>query len=500
MLSLAAILAEAAARHGGRIAVVEGSTHLTYSQLWRSARARAAVLTTYGVVAGDRVALVCANTIDFPATYFAVLTLGAVVVPVAPMLTGDEVAHVLRDSNATLIVAADEFTSAAEVGAAGAGVAALGLSSLATQAVDAHPVADYVAREPGDVAVILYTSGTTGKPKGAALTQLNLVLNATVHVLDTQPMTSDDVLMGCLPLFHTFGQTAAMNSAFRVGATLVLLPRFDADECLDLMGRHGVTLLLGVPTMFSRMLAAAEHRNEVPVIAQAVCGGAPLPLKLLHAFQDRFGTVIHEGYGLSETSPIAAANQDAFGTRPGTVGHPLWGTRIAIARPEVTERIELLGVDEVGEVVVQGPNVFAGYIGNSAATAEALVDGWFRTGDLGARDADGFLRIVDRSKDLVIRGGFNVYPREVEEVLIRHPAVAQVAVIGVPHDDLGEEVCAVVVPVPGVLLNVEELIAWSRGHLGAHKYPRLLHTIDELPLGPSHKVLKRELRTRFAPA
>jgi long-chain acyl-CoA synthetase len=229
-----------------------------------------------------------------------------------------------------------------------------------------------------------------------------------------------------------------------------------------------------------------------------VSGGASLPVAVLEKFADVFHAQIYEGYGLSETSPTATTNQPAFGTRAGTIGHPIWGVEVEIARPEVEERIEFLPDGELGEIVIRGHNVFAGYLNRPEETAAALVDGWFRSGDLGTKDAEGFITIVDRKKDLVIRSGFNVYPREIEEVLARHPAVAQVAVIGVPDATHGEEIMAVVVTDRSIAISADDLIAWSKERLGRHKYPRQVRFVDELPLGPSMKVLKRELRKTFS--
>jgi long-chain acyl-CoA synthetase len=302
--------------------------------------------------------------------------------------------------------------------------------------------------------------------------------------------------MGALPLFHTFGQSVSMNSTFRVGATLILQPRFDPAAAIELMHRERATLFFGVPTMFVHLLEAAPRAAALPELRDCVSGGASLPVVVLERFEKVFGTTVYEGYGLSETSPTASVNQPWFGTRAGTVGHPVWGVEVEVADETVEDRIDLLPAGRLGEIVIRGHNVFAGYLDDPAATAEAVVDGWFRTGDIGTIDDDGFISIVDRKKDLIIRGGFNVYPREVEEVLMRHPGVAQVAVIGVPDEALGEEVCAVVVP-SGEALETAELVAWARERLGGHKYPRLVQVVDALPVGPSHKVLKRELRARF---
>ncbi|HEY0485287.1 MAG TPA: long-chain fatty acid--CoA ligase [Mycobacteriales bacterium] len=499
VLSLASVLAEAARRYPGKTAVVDGAARLTYAELWQDARRYAAGLRELGVGPGDTVALIAPNVADFPRAYYAITALGAVVVPVHLLLTPDEAAYVLKDSGADLVVCHTGMLELGRGAATGAGLPLvtigpvpgdLGLPRL--EDTTAAPLPSYVSREAGDPAVVFYTSGTTGEPKGAVLTHLNLVMNATVNTFDANDVRPDDVVLGCLPLFHTFGQTVGMNSTFRAGGTLVLLPRFSGAAALDLMVAEGVNVFHGVPTMYIGLLEAAAGRDDLPALRLCISGGASLPVAVLERFNAAFATTVYEGYGLSETSPTASVNQPHFGTRPGTVGHAIWGVEVEIAQADVDDRIELLPPGELGEIVIRGHNVFAGYLGRAEETAKALVDGWFRTGDLGTKDAEGFVSIVDRKKDVIIRGGFNVYPREVEEALARHPQVAQVAVVGVPDDRYGEEIWAVVVPAGD--LDPVTLTAWARERLGKHKYPRHVRVVDGLPLGPSHKVLKREVR------
>jgi long-chain acyl-CoA synthetase len=448
---------------------------------------------------GDRVALLGLNTIDFIEAYYAILARGAVVVPVAPMLVADEIAFLLRDSGAKLALVADDLAEVVARGAADAGVAVLLLGDAAATAGVPEPAR--AATAPLDPAVVFYTSGTTGRPKGAVLTHLNLVLNAFTNAFTANHIVPEDVMFGCLPLFHTFGQTVALNGTFLVGGTLILQPRFEPAEALRLMDEHGVTAFLGVPTMYMALLAAAQAGGPIPSLRLCVSGGAPLPVKVLEEFNERFSTRIQEGYGLSETSPTATVNQLEFGVEPGSIGHPIWGVEVEIADADVEDAIVLKAVGEVGEIVIRGHDVFAGYHERPDATAAAIVDGWFRSGDLGTKDERGFLRIVDRKKDLILRGGYNVYPREVEEVLVRHPAVDQVAVVGVPHATHGEEVLAVIVlrqDAGAQAAGEEEILAWVGERVARHKRPRLVRFVDELPLGPSRKVLKRELRDRFA--
>ena len=512
-LSLATILAEGARRYPTKTAVVDGDLRVSYADLWQQARSYAAALQQVGVKPGDAVALMVPNLVDFPRAYYGALAAGAVVVPVHLLLTADEAAYVLRDSRATLLLAHTSQLAVGGAAAAAAGIPVVttgpvpdgvslpaGVRRLEDVAATVEPLVSYVSRSAEDPAVIFFTSGTTGQPKGAVLTHLNLVMNATVNVFDANDARPTDVVLGCLPLFHTFGQTVGMNGTFRLGATLVLLPRFTGAAAIEMMLREGVNVFHGVPTMYVGMLEAAPSFDRLPQLRLCISGGASLPHVVLERFNETFATSIFEGYGLSETSPTATTNQPHFGTKAGTIGHPVWGVEVEIARAEVDERIELLPVGELGEIVIRGHNVFAGYLGRPQETALAMVDGWFRSGDLGRKDEQGFITIVDRKKDLVIRGGFNVYPREIEEVLARMPGVVQVAVIGVPDQVFGEEIMAVIVwdKAQGAPPTEAEVIAWAQERLGRHKYPRQVRFIDELPLGPSMKVLKRELRRTIA--
>jgi len=504
-LSIAALLAESATRRPDHPAVVIGETKVPYAHLWAGARQYAAVLRERGVEPGDKVALLLPNTPHFPLAYFAVLALGAIAVPVHALLRAEEIEYVLADSGAKALICAAPLLGEGAKGAELAGVPLFAVmdggdtetTRLDTLAAAATPIDTYVPREPGDIAVILYTSGTTGKPKGAMITHLNVLMNVDTSVISSFDVDPDDVLLGCLPLFHTFGQTCAMNTMFRIGATLVLMPRFDGPGALDLLVTQNCTHFMGVPTMYVALLEAAKADPRRPTLRSGLSGGASLPLKVLEDFERTFDTKVYEGYGLTETSPVATFNQKGRPCKPGTVGQPIWGVDVEIAAAEVEGRIELLPTGELGEVVIRGHNVMAGYLNQPEATAEVMVDGWFRSGDLGVKDEDGYISIVDRKKDMVLRGGYNVYPREVEEVLLRHPDIAQVAVIGVPDDTYGEEVCAVVVPREGAEQDAAAIVAWSKGLLAGHKYPRRVEFVDAFPLGPSGKVLKRELVARF---
>ncbi len=505
-LTIASILAESAVRHADRTAVVLGDLRLTYAQLWAHAKQYAAVLRENGVGPGDKVALLLPNTPHFPLAYFGTLALGGVAVPVHALLKAEEIQYVLEDSGAKALVCAAPLLGEGAKGAELAGVPVLAvmdggdatLTRIDTLALSATPIEALVPREADDTAVILYTSGTTGTPKGAEITHLNVMMNVVASAMTSFDINADDVVLGCLPLFHTFGQTCCMNTAFYVGASVVLLPRFDGAQALELLTKEKCTIFMGVPTMYIGLLEAAKTSEHRPTLKSALSGGAALPVPVLEQFAEVFGTQVLEGYGLTETSPVATFNQVGLEPKPGTVGKQIWGVEVEVAKAEVDETIELLPTGELGEIVVRGHNVFKGYLNKPEATAAAIVDGWFRTGDLGTKDADGYVSIVDRKKDMVIRGGYNVYPREVEEALLRHPAVGQVAVFALPDPQYGEEVSAAVVLDPaGGEVTAEELSAWAKSKLAAYKYPRRIFFVDGFPLGPSGKVLKRELQEQF---
>jgi long-chain acyl-CoA synthetase len=503
-MTLSSILAESAKRYPDREAVILGDTRITYAQLWDETRRYATVLREHGVGPGDTVALLMPNVPDFPRVYYAALSLGAVVVPVHALLVAPEIAYVLQDSGAAVLVAAAPLLEAGAKGAASAGVPVLAtmgtvpgyddVPRLDVLAASATPIDSYVQRQPDDPAVVLYTSGTTGSPKGAVLSHLNMTMNAIVTATSVIDLTVDDKQMAALPLFHSFGQTVVMNASFFVGASIVLMPRFEPGLALAMLVEENMTVFAGVPTMYIALLAAARADPRRPALRICASGGSSLPVAVIDKFKEVFDVDIYEGYGLSESSPVATFNQKVFGRKAGSIGRAIWGTDAAVAKAEVEDHIEFVPVGEVGEIVLRGHHIFTGYLGNPSATAAVKVDGWFRTGDLGREDEDGFFYIVDRKKDMILRGGFNVYPREVEEVLATHPGVAQVAVVGFPDDLHGEEICAVVVRSPeGEALTAEELIAWSTERLGRYKYPRRIEFVKEMPLGPSGKVLKREL-------
>jgi long-chain acyl-CoA synthetase len=493
MANLALNLVEATERHPERAAVRLDDLLLTYEDLdGRSGRV-AGLLAGHGVEPGDRVALMLPNVPQFPMLYYGVLRAGAVVVPMNPLLKAREVEYYLRDSGARLIFA---WEAAGAEAAKGAEAAEAGFVPVAPGAFDRllggqAPTTAVAGRADHDTAVILYTSGTTGRPKGAELTHANLRRNAAVSATTLFGLEPGDVVMGCLPLFHSFGQTCGLNATIGSGACLTLLPRFDPGKALEVLQRDRVTVFEGVPTMYVALLHHPRRGQfDAGSLRLCVSGGAALPVEVLRGFEDAFGCSILEGYGLSETSPVASFNHPDRERKPGSIGTPIQGVELRLVGPGGED----VPAGEVGEIALRGHNLMKGYWGNEQATREAIPDGWFRTGDLARQDADGYFFIVDRKKDLIIRGGYNVYPREVEEVLYEHPAVAEAAVVGLPHPRHGEEVGAAVVLKPGAEATPAELQAFCRERIAAYKYPRHVWLEAALPKTATGKVLRREVQ------
>jgi long-chain acyl-CoA synthetase len=352
-----------------------------------------------------------------------------------------------------------------------------------------EPDPDVVERADDDTAVILYTSGTTGQPKGAELTHDNLKRNATVAA-DLFSLDEHVVVLGALPLFHSFGQTCGMNAAMLAGGCLSLIPRFEPAKALEIIQRDEVTVFEGVPTMYGAMLHL-DGREQYDTSSLKICasGGAALPVELLRGFEEAFHCKVLEGYGLSETSPVASFNHPDRERKAGSIGTPIEGVEMKV----VDEDDHEVATGEVGEIVIRGHNVMKGYWERPEATEEVMRGGWFHSGDMAKVDDDGYFFIVDRKKDLIIRGGYNVYPREVEEVLYEHPAVREAAVVAVPHPDLGEEVGAAVVLKDGEDVDADAIKAYVKENVAAYKYPRHVWFVDELPKGPTGKILKREI-------
>ena len=519
-LNLASIIEQHAKLAPGKEAVVWNEMRFSFGQLNALANRVANALTEMGIGHGDKVALSCPNLPFFPIVYYGIMKTGAAVVPLSVLFKPREIEYHLRDSDAKAIFVFE-------------GTPELPLVKWAHEAFEKVETCDELIvmtidptapcpfencktltqityhqpdtfetypTAPHDTCAILYTSGTTGQPKGAELTHFNLFTNVVacynIHlpVLDFTDGEQKTCLI-TLPLFHTTGQTVQMNTNMFAGTRSVLLPRFDAQAALEAMERERVNFWIGVPTMYWALLKYVEETGyDVSQIRKHMkvptSGGAPMPVEVMKRFEEVFGLRILEGYGLSETSPLACFNHFERPSKPGTVGQPIFGVDVRCFDDEDNE----VPRGTRGEVVIRGNNVMKGYYKRHAATAEAFRNGWFHTGDIGIMDEDGYLAIVDRKKDMILRGGYNIYPRELEEVIMTHPAVSLVAVVGVPDERLGEEVKAYVVKKPGTYLTEEELTDWCKAQFAANKYPRYIEFRDELPIGGTGKILKRALR------
>ncbi|MFK0019775.1 long-chain fatty acid--CoA ligase [Streptomyces sp. NPDC090798] len=490
-MNLASHLVSSARTHPDRAALRLEDAAVSYRTLDQGSARMAGLLHDRGVKPGDRVAIMLPNVPEFALAYFGVLRAGGIVVPMNPLLKSREVAYYLGNSGARLLFAWDAFADEARTGArqAEAEVVVVSPGAFDSLLASAPSVEDLADRHEDDTAVILYTSGTTGQPKGAELTHANLIRNCDIVAGDLLQLTADDVIFGGLPLFHAFGQTCTLNAAVASGACLTLLPRFDAGKALGILGEHGVTVFAGVPTVFSRLVRQPDRdAYPAPRLRLSLTGGAAMPVQVLHDFQAAFGCVLLEGYGLSETSPVASFNTLRAGPKPGSVGTPIRGVEM-----RVVDNGTEVPHGESGEIAIRGHNVMKRYWQRPEETAAAIRGGWLYTGDIGRVDQDGYFWIIGRTKDVIIRGGYNVYPREVEDVLYEHPAVADAAVIGLPSSDLGEEVGAAVVLKPGARTTAEELREYVKHQVAAYKYPRKVWITDALPKGPTGKILKRQI-------
>ncbi len=492
-LNLGTILQGSAAERPDNTVLQLGERKVSYAELDRAARGVATSLRELGVAPGEQVAIMVPNVPEFTIAYFGILYAGCTVVPLNVLLSAPEVTYHLQDSDAKLLIAHPFFEEPAREGAAGASVPLVmseGAGSSLTAMALAEPVAGLHPTNPDDTAVILYTSGTTGKPKGAELTHSNLLINCAIVVPRLLPINDEEVALATLPLFHSFGQTCIQNANIARGGRFVLLPRFTPEDALAIMQQEKVTLFAGVPTMYFAILHHPGAEDfDLSSLRFCMTGGAAMPVEVMKAFEEKYPVKILEGYGLSETSPVASFNMLDRPRKTGSIGYPVWGVEMAI----LDENDKPVADGERGEICIRGHNIMKGYWKRPDANAEALRNGWFHSGDIGVRDGDGSYAIVDRKKDMIIRGGFNVYPREIEEVLYSHDAIIEAAVIGVRHESHGEEVKAVVVIAEGKNLSAEELIAFCKERLAAYKYPRLVEFLDTLPKGPTGKILKREL-------
>jgi len=505
-LNLAVMLREVARTHPEKAALIFDGGQVSYAELDAASDRFCAGLRARGLAPGDAVGLQLPNVPQFAVAYYGILKAGCVVVPMNVLFKAGEVGYILRDSGARMLITWAGSVEEAAQGAADADthdLVVLNLPGLPAMTIG-RPFEELLATavegpppmhqtEPGDTAVIVYTSGTTGRPKGAELSHFCLFMNA-----DTPGrlfgIREDDVVAVMLPLFHVYGLSSVMDICVRFGATMSLIPRFEPGTVCEVVQRDRVTVFEGVPTMFIGVLNHPEReKHDLSSIRVAVSGGAPIPAKVIDEWERTFpGVVILEGYGLSETASTTTFNISAEERRVYSVGKPIYGVECAIWGPQGQPLPP--GRDNVGELVVRGFNVMTRYHGNPTATAEAFTDGWLHTGDLAYVDEDGFYFIVDRKKELIIRGGYNVYPREVEDVLYTHPAVAEAAVVGVPDDRLGQEVMAfVALRANGARVTEPELIGYVKERVASYKYPRSIEFREHLPMNATGKILKREL-------
>ncbi|HZU12395.1 MAG TPA: long-chain fatty acid--CoA ligase [Chloroflexota bacterium] len=526
-LTLPAFFDATAGRYGDRVATVFHDAKLTYRRLKGRIDRFAAGLLDAGIRPGDRVAVMLPNLPQFLVAFFGTLRAGAIVVPTNPLYTAHELEHQLSDADAAAIVTLNHFFPRVEAAlpntdvrcvvvtdvvsalparlqpfyglrdrrAGGRRIAAGGVVHRFGAMLRAAPLSEPIPTGPDEVAVLQYTGGTTGTSKGAMLTHRNLIANA-LQALEWQHGVDEDIdhptVLCAAPFFHVYGLTIGMNLAVAEGATMLLVPRFITDDVVHVAERYQPQFFPGVPTMY---IALAEKSGVSPrqlgSIRVCISGAAPLDADVQHRFSGVTGARLVEGYGLTEASPVTHCNPVGTGGRVGTVGVPFPDTEAMITDPETWEP---LPVGEVGEMTVRGPQVMRGYWRRPEETAEVLRGGWLHTGDMAVMDEDGFFRIVDRKKDVIIAGGYNIYPREVEEVLLAHPKVRDAAVIGVPNAYRGETVKAVIVLKEGMEVTTEELAGWCRDELAAFKVPRVIEFRDDLPRSLIGKVLRRSLR------
>jgi len=512
MYNLVYILEDSVREHPEKEAIVLGDIRLSYQQLDALSSQIANGLKARGVRKGDKVALTCPNLPYFPIVWMGILKAGAVMVPLSVLLRPREIAYHLSDSESVLYICF-EGTPEMPMGQSGyegfkqtesckdffiiptvpgADSPIEGVQTLHDLMHDQPMAFETVQCRPADSCLIIYTSGTTGRPKGAELSHSNMLMNCMVssRLFEFQ---NDDRSLAVLPLFHSFG-ISVMDATLLNGATLVLLPRFETATVLHTFAGEKISLFAGVPTMYWELLnydgADVDFDKIKNTLRMCISGGASLPVEVLKGFEKKYQVKILEGYGLSETSPTATFNRPDRERKVGSIGVPIWGVQVKVVDDDMND----VPVGAEGEIVIRGHNIMKGYYKRDEANEEAFRGGWFHSGDIGKMDEDGYFYIVDRKKDMIIRGGYNVYPREIEEVLMTHPDVSLCAVIGVPSDQHGEEIKAYVVPQTGAAPSPEDLVAWSKDQMAAYKYPRIVEIVQSLPLGPTGKILKRELK------
>ncbi|NML68707.1 long-chain fatty acid--CoA ligase [Chryseobacterium sp. RP-3-3] len=509
MLNLSILVEQIAKRNPEKPALSLGEVTLSYKTLHEKICQTANALTKKGIGYGNNVALLCPNNLQFPIIFFGILKTGAAVVPLSIFLKPEEVAYHLSDSDSTMFLC---FEGTPELPTGKFGKEGFDKTesckdfiSIGNIAEDIQNFDDLIKDEDTDfesyttssedTAVIIYTSGTTGKPKGAELSHINLFTNAEASTAIVASSEFEGQLV-VLPLFHIFGLTVMMLAGIRKSLHLILLPKFEAKTVYRIIDHFEVKIFAGVPSMYWTLLNeedTEENRNIIKKLRICLSGGASLPVKIINEFEDRFGVPIFEGYGMSEGSPVVTFNQLEVGRKPGSIGTPIWGVDVKIVDDHRNE----LPVGEKGELIYRGPNVMKAYYKKPTETEEVLKNGWLFSGDIAVKDEDGFFFIVDRKKEMIIRGGMNVYPREVEEVMMRNPDISMVAIIGIDDEKLGEEIKAFVVRKKESKASEEDIRLWTKERIAQYKYPRIIEFIDEMPLSATGKILKKNLKKQL---
>ncbi|MFD3447285.1 fatty acid--CoA ligase family protein [Microbacteriaceae bacterium 4G12] len=508
-MNLVYSLLETARKKGDNTAYIFQDQKTTYRELNGVVTQFASGLSKLGIKKGDHIALIAGNSPYFIIGLYGAMRVGATVIPINPIYTADEMHYILQNGDVKTIIALDLLLPSLQHLMPNLH----SVEHLIVCPISANPLeetekmksftsvlqmGDFSLPMPelhdDDVALILYTSGTTGTPKGAMLTHRNLYSNASDVAAYLQYKESD-IIVGALPMFHVFGLTVSLNAPIVSGTTLLILPKFSPTEVFHLVRTYKATIFAAVPTMYNFLYQyPGDHEADLQTLRLCISGGASMPVALLENFEKKFNVIVSEGYGLSEASPVTCFNPLDRPRKAGSIGTNIWNVENKV----VDEMGEEVPVGEVGELIVRGPNVMKGYYKFPEDTAATIRNGWLYTGDLAKMDEEGYFYIVDRKKDLVLVGGYNVYPREVEEVLYKHEAVAEAIVLGVPDDNLGEAVKAFVVPKGEV--TEEELIAYCSLHLAKYKIPRTIEFLEELPKNTTGKILRRALRKQVTQA
>ena len=514
MYNLSIALEDNAQRIPNRLAIISEEKKISYKELNLLSNKVANLILDLGINPGDSIALQCPNISFFPIIYYGILKMGGVIVPMSILLKKKEISFILNNSKAKLLFfyQGDQTLNIVKEALAGVKespeiiqsilIENQELKSFSNPLVknlnslikDASSEFEYIPTNAEETAVVIYTSGTTGKPKGAKLTHSNLAWNSSITV-DLFDFKGDDIALTVLPLFHIFGQNCIMNAAVFAGISNVLLKRFDSNEVIQCIQKHSVTIFAGVPTMFWNLLKDLKtfKKGEISLLKNhwriALSGGAAIPVELINKFEKTYGVPIFEGYGMSEGSPLVTYNQPAYKRKIGSVGLPIWGVQVKVINDKFIE----VPSNVVGQIIFKGHNVMKGYFNNEEETKKVIKNGWMHSGDLGYKDDQGYLFVVDRMNDMIIRGGVNIYPREIEEVIIKHPKISLVAVVGIPDQRMGEEIMAYVILNKDQEMSKAELKSWVKAKVAANKYPRKIEFVKELPMNATGKILKRKL-------